>query len=430
MKKKYFIVLGGGKDQLFLIKNIKKLNYKIILFDKNKKSQGFNYADLSFVIDFSNYKKVISQLEILKKEKIKFAGVITMGSDVPLIIHKIAKKFNLFHNNINSAKTSQDKILMKKMFKKLKIDSPDYKIASNKKDVTNFWKRQKSKYLIIKPSDSSGSRGVRIITSAKEINSAIANVQKNTRKKKFLVEELVEGPQLSTESIMVNKRIFTPAISYRNYEDVKYFFPQVLENGGLVSSKYLIYKKKIETVKKKISKELKINNGIIKGDFVIKNNSVIPIEFTTRLSGGDMSESLGPLSNGVNYVREAIKIAARQKVCIRDLKPKYFKYVTNKYFFLPPGNLTKISGVKKIKKIRGLKKIDFNYEINSKIQIINSHGKRVGVFVIADSNVNNVLKIVDKVYDTVKFKISGKWYHGRPEILKKRNTKLKTVNMM
>ena len=30
MSKGYFIVLGGSKDQLYLIRNIKKLGYKLV----------------------------------------------------------------------------------------------------------------------------------------------------------------------------------------------------------------------------------------------------------------------------------------------------------------------------------------------------------------------------------------------------------------
>ena len=101
------------------------------------------------------------------------------------------------------------------------------------------------------------------------------------------------------------------------------------------------YKTDLELIKKKIAKKTNFLNGIIKGDFVVKNGSLFLIEFTTRLSGGDMSESLGPLSNGVNYVNQAIKIAAMKKVNINHLKPKYFRVVSNKYFFLPKGRLEK-----------------------------------------------------------------------------------------
>ena len=431
MFKKYFIVLGGGKDQLNLIKNIKELNYKLIVFDKNKNCPGFDFADLSFNIDFSNYKKVIKKLSELKKKfNLNYHGVITMGSDVPLIIHKIAKKFKLYCNTFKMAEVSQNKILMKKLFKKIKISSPSYKVVKDKKGIIDFWRNQNCKYLIIKPSDASGSKGVRAITSEGQIFSAINNVKKNTKKNIFMIEELVEGPQLSTESIIVNKKIFTPAISYRNYSDVHNFLPQILENGGIISSEYLKYKSQIEFIKKKIAKNMKFFNGIIKGDFVIKNKKLMLIEFTTRLSGGDLSETLGPLSNGINYVKQTIKIAAREKINLKDLKPKYFKIISNKYFFLPMGILQKISGIKKLKKIKGIHKIDFYYELNSKIPKIDSHGKRVGVFIVSGNKESVVNELIDKVYNTVKFKVSNKWYSGHPKTLGQKQLNFKTINLM
>ena len=50
----------------------------------------------------------------------------------------------------------------------------------------------------------------------------------------------------------------------------------------------------------KIVKEIDFNSGVIKGDFVIHKNKVKIIEFAGRLSGGDFSESLVPLSTGKN----------------------------------------------------------------------------------------------------------------------------------
>lgn len=431
MSNGYFIVLGGGEDQLSLINNIKKLNYKIIIFDRNKNCIGFNNADFKINLDFIHYKKVIKKLSELKTRfNLNYRGVITMGSDVPYIIYKIAKKFKLFCNSSKIAKVSQNKILMKKLFKKIKIGTPSYKVVKNEKEIIDFWKNQKCKYLIIKPSDASGSKGVRVITSINQIKSAIKNVKKNTKKDFFMIEELVEGPQLSTESVLVNNKIFTPAIAYRDYSDVQNFLPQILENGGIISSEYLKYKPQIELIKKKIAKEMKFFKGTIKGDFVIKDKKLMLIEFATRLSGGDFSETLGPLSNGVNYIEQAIKIAARKKINLKDLKPKFFKIISNKYFFLPEGKLEKISGIKKLRKIKEIHKINFYYELNSKIPKIDSHGKRVGVFIVMGNKESNVRKIIDKVYNTVKFKVSNKWYYGHPQVLRKKTSNFKTINLM
>ena len=40
-----------------------------------------------------------------------------MGSDVPVIVAKIAKKFDLFHSPLGIARISQNKILMKRLLK-------------------------------------------------------------------------------------------------------------------------------------------------------------------------------------------------------------------------------------------------------------------------------------------------------------------------
>lgn len=431
MHNEYYIVLGGGADQLYLINNIKKLNYKVIVFDKKTNCPGFKIADFSINIDFIYYQKVIKKLfELKKKHKLIYKGVITMGCDIPLIIYKIAKKFNLFSSSEEMARISQNKILMKKLFKKIDIKTPLSIAVRSEKQVLNFWKKNQLNNLIIKPCDASGSKGVRVICKINQIKPAIKNVKKNTKKNYFMIEELVEGPQLSTESIIVNNKIFTPAISYRDYSNIQFFLPQIMENGGIISSDFLKFKTEIESIKMKIARAMNFKNGIIKGDFVIRNNNLLIIEFTTRLSGGDMSESLGPLSNGVNYVKEAIKIAGQEKVNLKNLKPKFFKVVSNKYFFLPKGTLQKIIGVEKCYKIKGFHKINFYYNKNSKIPEINSHGKRVGVFIVKGQNEKKVKKTIDEIYNTIKFKVSNNWRIGHPKEFKREKSAYKAINLM
>ena len=63
----YFIILGGGLDQKYLLENVKSLGYKIILFDKNKNCFASKQVDLFLNIDFQNYKKIIFELKKFKK---------------------------------------------------------------------------------------------------------------------------------------------------------------------------------------------------------------------------------------------------------------------------------------------------------------------------------------------------------------------------
>ena len=429
----YFIVLGGSTDQLYIIKNIKELKYKTIIFDKNKNSPAFKISDLSFAIDFKKYKNVITKLHQLKKNKdINYQGIITMGCDVPYIITKIAKEFNLQSNSIKSAKISEDKNLMKKLFLKTKIRTSKYAIIRNPIQALNFWKKNNATHVVIKPTDNSGSKGVQLLHSYKQIEAAIKNAKKNTKKKHLIIEEFLEGPQLSTESIIYKGKVFTPGLSHRHYEQVEFFLPQIMENGGTVSLKYKSYIIKINKIIKKIADELKFESGVIKGDFVINKKHLNIIEFTTRLSGGDFSESVAPLSNGINYVKEAVKIAANKSITINNLKPKFSRITANRYFFLPPGILSQIKGLSEVKKIKELKKIEFYYKINSKISKIDSHGKRVGVFIVVTKDKKKLNKIISKIYNKVFFRVNNDWTKGRPDDLKdiyKVNPNLKSINM-
>ena len=133
MNKFYYIVFGGSSDQLFLIKNLKKLKYKIILFDKKNNPPGYSYADIFFNIDFAKINLVIKKLNELKKKSISFLGIISMGIDVPVEIATIANIFKLIGNPISSAKISKDKYLMKIFFKKYDIPSTKYKLIEFKK---------------------------------------------------------------------------------------------------------------------------------------------------------------------------------------------------------------------------------------------------------------------------------------------------------
>ena len=176
-----------------------------------------------------------------------------------------------------------------------------------------------------------------------------------------MVEEFIEGPQISTETLVRNKKIYTLGFADRNYLDTKKYLPQIIENGGTVPSKNFQYFNQINKILKKIVHEANFINGVIKGDFVIDKNKVKIIEFAGRLSGGDFCESLVPISTGYNYVDKAIEIACGSKNIKIPKSIRYKRYVKNRYFFLRQGKLNHIKGLKEVKKIKGLKKILLNY---------------------------------------------------------------------
>ncbi|MCK7481292.1 MAG: hypothetical protein M0C28_31980 [Candidatus Moduliflexus flocculans] len=90
--------------------------------------------------------------------------------------------------------------------------------------------------MILKPVDNSASRGVFRIQDPASLERlfplSLDQVRKPSVAIPLIIESFPDGPQLSTESFIVDGRIHTVGLSLRNYELIDRFAPHVIENGG------------------------------------------------------------------------------------------------------------------------------------------------------------------------------------------------------
>ena len=416
LNDKYLVIFGGSIDQLFMINTAHAMGLKTIVFDGNSMAPGLKIATYGVNINFSNLVEVYSYLDNLITEGINIRGVSTMGSDIPHLLAEIAQHYHWHGPSIETGRITTNKYLMKLRLQEKGIPIPRFSLVRTAKEITGIWQLWNCKSLIIKPTDRAGSRGVRIIEKADDIESAFEHAMSNSIIGEVIIEEFIEGLQISTESILYNDKSITPGFADRVYENMEGFRPQIMENGGWVPSKLgKELKSEIKSLVEKTARELGITSGVAKGDVVIHSEKgPMIIEMAARLSGGDFSESLVPLGNGINYVESVINMAIGEEPLWKNLEERFNKSVANRYIFLPSGKLEEIKGVEKSKSISGLHKLEFFYQVGDNIPLIQNHGQRVGVFIIVDETREQVQMKVDSVYNTLLFKINGKWYNGAP----------------
>ena len=402
MSKKTLLVLGAGPDQLFMIKTAKEMGLNVLALDKNANAPGFAIADDLKIISIRDLKSIMNFIEDYLNKGKKIDGVSTMGSDIPNIVSRVAHKLKTPSISIKSADLATNKYQMKEQFCKFGIPTPRYMIVKNINELQIAFSKFGEK-LVIKPIDQAGSRGVSLITRDDDIESLFKNSLNSTEKDYILVEEFISGPQISTESIILNGKLYTPGFADRNYDDLELFTPQIMENGGWVPSNFEEYREGICEEIRKSAVSLGIDNSVIKGDVVIGDDGIKIIEIAARLSGGDFSESLVPLGLGLNYVKSVIQMAINEDIDINDFIPKINKAVANRYFFAKPGKLIDIKGVDEVKSKDWISKFEIWYEPGQNLPNIASHGQRTGVFVIVGQNRKQVQERINWVYDTIKF---------------------------
>ena len=175
---------------------------------------------------------------------------------------------------------------MKKKFKEHNIKTPNFRSINNKSELLKAVSNLKDP-LILKPIDSRGSRGVLQIDDKTDLDWAFDYSLNFSKANILILEEFIQGPQVSTESLIIGGQLFTVGLSDRNYEFMHKFYPHIIENGGdLPASITKNQKTKLNDLLNKAALSLGVKNGVIKGDIVFREGEPYIIEIATRLSGG------------------------------------------------------------------------------------------------------------------------------------------------
>lgn len=343
---KTLLILGGGPDQLPGVLKAKEMGIYTIVLDGNPDAHCKSYANEFHCVSI----KHIEQIDTFIEEKLnrKVDGVIAFGVDIPFIIAYVASKLNVNYTiPLESAELSENKFISKEFMKKYNISIPLYSIVNSVKKIEEFVNIHGFP-IVLKPVDNSASRGISLLYNLDNIEVYYEYALSQSLCKEVMIEKYLDGPQVSTESFVVNGKVYNIGFADRNYKDMNRFLPNIIENGGDLPSIYMSEKHKfqLERYLEIISEKLNIKNGVIKGDIVIYNDELYIIEFALRLSGGGFSTLTIPESTGVDFLKIAIKLHLNIQINENELKIKNNDFISHRYKFLEDVKKGKIKNIK------------------------------------------------------------------------------------
>ncbi|MFK7896049.1 MAG: ATP-grasp domain-containing protein [Myxococcota bacterium] len=395
------LVLGAGNDQCFMLRSAREMGVQTLAVDGDANAPGFALADDSVVISNRDVAAILGHLE---QTNTQIDGVSTMGSDIPHVVAEIAHALKLPSIPQDAALIAVDKFRMKSCFSAAGICVPDYQRVNSLASLLPLlasWGQ-----LVLKPMNQAGSRGVSLVQDEAGLENALIQAQRFSADGWVLAERFLPGEQLSSESLIVDGVVHTPGLADRNYADLDRFLPQILENGGWVPSQFASEQENVDEVISACAKALGIRNGVIKGDLVrAAEGRIAVIEVAARLSGGDFSESLVPLSSGVNYVKQVIRQALGLPVMLSELAPRRHHVVANRYFFAEPGCLVSVSGLEAMRAKPWVEKLELSFWVGDVLPRVESHGQRLGVFVVTGPDRETVQRRIEEVYAGVSFQV-------------------------
>ena len=400
----YIWILGGGKMQYYNLIEARNLGYKTLITDANKNCFCKSNADLFYKVDIFDIKKNIELLDKLKN-KISIKSIFVGGIDCTITAATLAEKLNLPTSGIEIAKKTNNKFLFRKFLSENKLlNLPFLKINKVHNKTEELIEKKIGYPFIVKNTDNSASRGMEIIKKRigiKRLNNIISKAIKLSRCKYCTVEKYLVGTEHTVETIYDVNGKFHPCFitdRYFNHETGK-----ALETGLRNPTKLTEQmQKKMFNYANKISKKIGIKIGPAKFDILISNKKLIPLEMTTRLSGGFDCQILVPAATGKNIIKAAMLTSLGKKFDKVLLKRKFNKVAYSSNVWPKPGRILKIDYKKpKINKNEFLEVI-FNKKKGDKISSYQNCADRPCFIIASSINETKAKKLVSKAIESIK----------------------------
>ena len=322
MIRKKLAIIGASYLQKPLVLKASEMNIYTICFAWEDGAVCKDICDEFYPIS------ITEKEEILKVcTTIKIDGVLSIASDVAVpTVNYIANKLNLTGNSLESSNLSTNKYLMRKAFKKCNIPIPKFIKINRGSDLNEI---SKLRYpIIIKPVDRSGSKGITVLKEIDGIKKAIDYAFKESFVEQAIIEEFIEGQEISVEGISHNGR--HNIITYT--DKITSGFPHFVELEHHQPSKYLNseLKEKINQIVLKGLDSLYIKNGASHSECIITDdNDVYLTEIGARMGGDFIGSDLVELSTGYDYLKGVIKICLGE---IEEVK-SYLNLHSGVYFY-------------------------------------------------------------------------------------------------
>lgn len=191
-ERRSILLLGGSRQQVIAIETAKRLGYRTVLCDYLPDNPGQHYADVFYQESTTDRERMLT---IARNEGV--SGVLAYASDpAALTAAYVAEELGLPTNPLSSVVTLSEKHLFRKHLLDSGFPCPQsisLPCACTSSDICSAANDMKLP-LVLKPSDSSGSKGVSILATleASSIAAALECARAYSRNGILVLEEFIE----------------------------------------------------------------------------------------------------------------------------------------------------------------------------------------------------------------------------------------------
>lgn len=402
LKGKRMLLLAGTNLTIEAITTAQKMGIWVAVTDYNEDTPAKKVADAAFNVSTTD----VDALEKLCYEQ-HIDGIFTNWIDSMLPWgRRICERMNYpFPFTLEQLDTYTDKEKFKNLCLKFGVPVPkQHCVNSDFSDV----EMEKIEFpVIVKPVDSSGSRGISVCRNKEELKRAGLKALRYSASKRLIIEQYIEGDEITVNYIIENGTAMLTSIHDRYFNT---------EQEGVIKtpdvyiypSKYTsLYIEQVDPLVTRMLEKTGLENGSIFMQACIKDEKIYLYETGMRLNGCKIYQLVNAES-GYNALERLIYFSLTGNMGMPSIKEKinpYFKHWYSTLSLLArPGTISRVEGIKKLEdmpEIIGVTQWHFQGETITPEMRGTLPQTVVRISLKGDSK-EKLLQTINNVYDCIK----------------------------
>ena len=398
MKK--LLIVGAGIDQVPAIQKAKELGHEIHAVDFNPEAPGFAFTDRHAVISTTDIDGVAGYCQSNKID-----GLFTVSAEKSVrTVAAVGALLGLPTISTETALAATDKGTMRQYMRDYGLAVPGSLKTESLSEALKYAETLQN-FFVIKPSDSSGQRGVKLMKSMEDFEKFFSKAQAYSSDRAVMIEEFIPGPEINITAIMHRGTPELVSISDRVTKRdgsfgvaIEHLYPTCLSQTDDESVIQLAFDS---------MRAIKMTDGIAYPQIIMSPSGPQLVEVAARIPGGNMRE-MALYQSGIDLNEVAIRQALDEDFVLSELQsaPAHeavmIKFITRESIPAEIQVIKAIRGLEEIPKIPNIKEFYLRLSEGDQIPPLENGLGRFGAVMGVGSSRAEVQQLTNHAIDQLQ----------------------------
>jgi biotin carboxylase len=392
----HILFICGGKWQLPWMRYLKNKGHQIVLADPNENPPCAALADIHIRCDARDVEGIYREVQ---NRGLKIDFVTSEQTDVSTqTVAALSAIFGTYANSPEAVERFANKAVNRTFVAGIDASRmPAFRKVYSPEDAKNFLRNFPGDAML-KPADAQSSRGISHMAAGCDeatLTNAIQDAFSQTPLDYVLIEQFVEGHEITVEGIMTPDGHQTLAISAKKHfrtgiaSDLQYPAPleAPLQEALIAFHNDIIAKTGLQF-------------GVTHAEYIINPQGFYLVEMACRGGGTLIPSDIVPHVSGVPVYDTHYAMQMQKHVTVAPLTES--RHALLHFFEFPPGKVQAIHGLEEALNIPGVHTLELEFSVGDTLKPAGDDRGRQGYAILLANNQKELQACLDAVNKTLK----------------------------